>query len=141
MERGLTIELTLGSRLEPRRIVVMNRDWALQWGGRTAAVTHSTVRPAAMVGLWLLFYSSLFSWWLAMATLFAQHAYITAVVVAYAMPSLYAAVVFVSARWRASRNLPQFGVLAVALIAHVVVWLAVGGGVPAQVVGALVGVG
>ncbi len=80
--------------------------------------------------LWLLFWVGFIIWWALMSTLFRRGAYPAAVLVAYALPTLYTLAAFIASR-RPGRavKLLHFGTFA-ALSLIFAIWLAVLGAGP-----------
>ncbi len=100
------------------------------------------MRGVGLVGLWLLFALGLVSWWLLMATLFQRGSYLEAILIAYAMPSLYALSAFLVPRLTNPVIKPlHFWLLAAATVIHTLLWLSLGAPLPSEGVGAYLGLG
>ena len=110
-----------------------------------AQTTRTAVSLPMAVGvvlLWLLFWPGLVAWWLLMSVLFRQGAYSAAVIVAYALPTLYTLAAFIASRRSGGgwMKLLHFGSFLVLSLIFIIVLFVRGDPLPLGNAGAYLGI-
>jgi hypothetical protein len=99
---------------------------------KVSATDQSFPMSVGVLILWLIFWPGLVAWWLLMSVLFAERAYTAAVIVGYALPTLYTAAAFIAARQPGGgwRKLLHFGTFSVLSLIFIGILIAQGVAVP-----------